>query len=181
MELGFIAWGIGFAVGFGVRFLAGDEAGFRPGICAAIIALAAVMAGKYGAVELTFHMVASTHKVQPEAIVAGMADEIIKDREAHGKPVTWPAGMNVEKATEAKDYPPDVWQEAQTTWDSFDSAEQQKRVAEAQENFNKIFAAVSSTAKSRAFRDSFSGFDILWFLLAVASAFKIGSGSAGSD
>lgn len=53
-EVGWIAWGIGFVVGFGVRFMSAEEQGFMPGMIAVVIAVVSVLAGKYAAVELAF-------------------------------------------------------------------------------------------------------------------------------
>jgi len=46
-EVGWIAWGVGFLVGVGVRVSAGEnEEGFAPGLTAAVVAIVAVLGGK---------------------------------------------------------------------------------------------------------------------------------------
>jgi hypothetical protein len=52
-EVGYVAWGIGFIVGFMVRLVAGEkEEGLAPGLTAALIAVVAVLGGKYAGVQL---------------------------------------------------------------------------------------------------------------------------------
>jgi hypothetical protein len=51
-EVGWIAWGVGVLVGFGVRLAADDADGTTPGVIAAGLAIAAVLAGKYLVVSL---------------------------------------------------------------------------------------------------------------------------------
>jgi len=40
---------------------------------------------------------------------------------------------------------------------------------------------LKSQISTAAFKDSFGPFDLLWFALAVMTAFKIGSGMAASE
>ena len=63
-EVGYVAWGIGGIVGIAVRFVAGErEEGIGPGVTAAVIAILAVLGGKYAAV----HMLVSHHMGNVEA------------------------------------------------------------------------------------------------------------------
>ncbi len=43
-----------------------------------------------------------------------------------------------------------------------------------------VIAALKGNVKNKAFIESFSPFDILWVVLAIGSAFKIGSGAASN-
>ena len=54
-EIGWIAWGIGGLVGLAVRLASHEEEGdgFLPGLVALIIAILAIVAGKYAAVHLS--------------------------------------------------------------------------------------------------------------------------------
>src|SRR5262245_9387722 len=51
-QIGWIAWGVGALVGVGVRLAAGEEYGPKPGVTAAVIAILALIAGKFAAVYL---------------------------------------------------------------------------------------------------------------------------------
>ena len=52
VEVGYIAWGIGFLAGVGVRWAAGENGGFLPGAAAVIAAVAVVAFSKYMAVSV---------------------------------------------------------------------------------------------------------------------------------
>lgn len=46
------------------------------------------------------------------------------------------------------------------------------------EQFQEIMAgSLGDSVKSTAFKESFSPFDALWFFLAAATAFRVGSGA----
>ncbi len=69
IEIGYIAWGVGLAVGFLSAMLGGR--GIPNGVLCAIVALLAIFAGKMAAVKL----------VLPEALKQGIAkDETIEDK-----------------------------------------------------------------------------------------------------
>jgi hypothetical protein len=51
----------------------------------------------------------------------------------------------------------------------------------AKKNLLRIIDDLKAHAIARAFENSFSPFDILWFLLAIATAFRVGSRLAPAE
>lgn len=189
-EVGIVAWGIGFLVGFGVRAAAGEEVGWMPGILAVLIALGSVVAGKYMAV----HMLVDHHfsdamnfKIDdPMIMVSVFAEEVQEELTKAGKPVPEPALSPENNATTIEQhYAPAVWAEAKRRWDALPPDQQAARTAEHEQETAKLMGALTDTlqshARSEGFRQSFSLFDLLWGALAAMTAFRLGSGAVGGD
>lgn len=178
-EIGWIAWGVGVAVGFAVRVSAGNEQGVGPGAMAVIGVLLALLAGKYAAVHLIVGREIGNMPevaVSPADLQIGIADDVVAEMTEQGKTLVWPAGQSVETAEEAAHYPPEVWAEAERRWNELPPAEQQQQIAERKTLIQEFSGAIQEMATREGFADSFSPMDLLFFGLAVFSAFKIGSG-----
>jgi len=117
-EIGWIAWGIGGLVGVGVRLGTSASGGISHGGTAAIIALVAVLGGKWAAVrfELSAFMAADD---APLSVIAGT---IVVEREEAGTRVPMPPEEYAESLREM--YPPDVWNEALRRWEAIDPQQQ---------------------------------------------------------
>ena len=190
-EIGWIAWLVGFATGLGVRFAAGESEGALPGILAAVLAVLAVFGGKYFAVHLAVEkaigsmgIVAPTSHSDEQAI-SEIADDLSAQYKQKGKPLVFPAEKGQPNATIRQQYPRDVWDEAQKTWNAKTPPQREefkKQMAEHAKATVAMFnGAFREEMRKKAFEASFTPFDILWFLLAVVTAFKLGSGSFGSS
>jgi hypothetical protein len=182
-EVGWIAWGIGFVVGLGVRIAAGEEDGYGPGLTAVVIAVLAVLAGKYAAVSLAVDKVLNlpVMTVTTDDMIVREAEQIVATRTEKGEKVQWPPNMTAADATELSHYPPDIAAEARQSWQKLEPDEQKRRTDEAQERLNQFQEKFGGALREAGFRESFSGFDILWFLLATMTAFRLGSGAASDD
>jgi hypothetical protein len=182
-EIGFVAWAVGGLVGFGVRVGAGQWEGGAPGAIAAGVAILAIVAGKYAAVSLIVGKELNdlTFTIKETDMIAGIAGDLCKEREAQGKRLAWPAGMTAEKAAKQEDYPRDVWAEATKQWNSLPPAEKSGKMADRQKRLDEIKGMLAGGLKNRAFWDSFSPFDLLWFGLAMLTAFRLGSGTSSPD
>jgi hypothetical protein len=183
-EVGYVAWGIGFLVGFCVRFAAGEsEEGFAPGVTAAVIALAAVLGGKYAAVHLLVS--GSTAEFASEAtdqqMVVASADELIREKEAKGEKVIFPSGKTLEDAESKADYPPSIWNAAEKQWNALGSDEQTRRKTEATQQRAAMMNSLQGAIRREAFAASFGIFDALWFFLAAGTAYRLGHGNTGND
>lgn len=181
MEIGWIAWGVGFLVGLGVRIACGDSAeGVLPGGVAVVAAVLALLVGKYAAIQLLLQQEMPDIAVSFTAtdLKVGLADEVVAEWQAEGRQMNWPNGMSVEEATEEADYPPKVWQEAETRWAKFTPDEQQKMIQDQQQEFDAAIGDFSDEIAMEAFKESFSPIDLLFFGLAIFTAFKLGSGMA---
>lgn len=175
-EFGWIAWGIGGLVGFAVRLAAQEDEGPGPGITAVLIALLSIVGGKYAAVSLIVASFDVEVKITPDDMIQQTADTIVKERQAKGKRIAWPAGVKPEEASEAKDYPPDVWREATQRWQKLPPDEQKRRMDQAKQEYKEVVGKLRGALHGMAVREMFGPFDILWFLLASLTAYRLGSG-----
>lgn len=185
-EVGWIAWGVGVLVGMGVSIGAGEDTETLTGIFAALIALAAIAAGKFAVVH--FHV----NKAVDEVVVTvpaptaedakiGFAVEIAEAMESEGKQLEWPAGKDLDTAESGADFPKSVWKESLARWSKLTTDEQSAKLNTMNEEMQSRIAMLRSTARTMAFRDSFSFWDALWCFLALSTAYKIGSGLGGDD
>ena len=178
-EVGWIAWLVGVLVGLGTAVL-GKEGGMLPGIIAAIVAILAVGIGKFAVVNLAvdgaFAQI-DTSATDQDAISL-LADDIVEKREAAGQTIDWP---DTDSEAISDSYPADIWQEALASWNRMPPADQQAWIDHAQYQYRTNLQAYTEDVKAEVFSESFTPFDLLWLLLAVASAFKLGSGMGGDD
>lgn len=182
-EVGYVAWGIGAAVGYGVRKMAGEEGGAAPGVVAALIAVVALVAGKYAVAAMSVHgaIPDAAKVVTAESMHVTLATEICIERDRKGEKLKFPPGMDLVKAEKQADFPPEVWKEATETWNKLPPDQQQQRLAERRTMFNDQIQEMEGEIRQKAFEQSFGMFDLLWLFLAVGSAFKIGANQVGSD
>lgn len=184
-EIGWIAWGIGAMVGYCVGYVAQDsEDGLAPGLTAGVLAIGAVLLGKFAAAHFlaaSFAGGLNIPPVVPDDMIAHLADDMAKDRMAKGQSVNFPPGQSIETASKQADYPPDVWQAAAQQWSALTPAEQQKQMAARNEEMKQMTQALGGAMRQSAFLASFGIFDALWFFLAAGTAYKLGSGTAGDD
>jgi hypothetical protein len=178
VEVGWIAWLVGILVGLGVRIAAGPDAGTAAGWTAAAIALVSLVAGKYAAVELQVSRVAwaDTFQVTPESPIAQIAAEIMEERQARGEvfPQPDPEAMKDFESLEQL-FPPDIWQEARRRWERLGPEDQRQKLAQIEAEASQARDAFKGFVRREGFFASFSPYDFLWALLAVASAFKLAS------
>jgi hypothetical protein len=97
--------------------------------------------------------------------------------EDQGKRVAWPPGMSYEDATEKKDYPPDLWRNAEAQWKQLGEEEQRNRRQERA----AMAVMLSDVITATSFASEFSPWDILWGLLATFTAFRLGVGATSDD
>lgn len=187
-EIGWIAWGIGVLAGFGAILGAKSEGDTATGGIAAVAAIAGIAAGKFGAIhfavdkELNSPAFQSRMQVTEDEMLVVYADHVVEEWEAANKKVQWPPNVNPEEAQTEADYPKPVWAEAKKRWTAL-SVDQQDTARNDEIEYRKqMLEFVRASIKGEAFKESFGPFDILWAVLAIASAFGIGRGAgAGGD
>jgi hypothetical protein len=115
-------------------------------------------------------------------ILVYLADSVVEEYEAEGRALDWPPAMNVDTAWRAPHYPPEVWAEAVRQWEEMTPADQ----AEYSSSIKAFLTELVAEAKAEdmadltkvGFMQSFSLFDILWAVLAVGTAAKLGAAGA---
>jgi hypothetical protein len=185
-EVGWIAWGIGVLAGMGVRIAAGEADGKTPGVIAAGMAIASVLLGKFAVIYFLVQgsmgaSLAQFETPSDEDMIVAMADSVVAEWEQAGKQVVWPKDVDPETASSQQEYPAIVWQEANKRWTALAVDERETRKAERAEQMQVMMDEFQSQISTAAFKSSFGLFDLLWFALAVMTAFKIGSGMSQNE
>lgn len=121
----------------------------------------------------------------PEYHLTYMCDQMLAALPDGGAKLAWPQGSIPELAFYKDDYPQALWKEAEERWNAMPASEQQSYrdaiiVAERQMR-DSLTPQWQQDTVMDVFKSSFSPFDGLWAILAVASAFKIGSASAPKE
>lgn len=187
-EVGWIAWGIGGLVGFGVA--AGNQDGARSstaaGVLAVVISVVSIMAGKYMGVALMMPDDAELVDMfvegfdDEEYVVSFLADDIVAEFEMQGRDVIWPDDVDPATASAEYEYPSDVWSEADARWTAMSGAERvefrETREAEVRANIEESLPEIRAMVAGGGFFGSFSPMDIIFFGLAMTTAFGLGSG-----
>lgn len=183
-EIGYLAWGIGGLVGLAVAAL-GKAPGPAAGVLAVAISVLSIVAGKYASVEISIQKdligsMDAVGDVHPEDIeesnmIASVADDLAGRRGVTIEPVMI-ADDGVE--VDLKDnYPADIWAEATEQWRAKSDQEQQAARAQEAKEFNQAFSTFKNTyvgqARKSAFFSSFGVMDLVFFGLAVATAWGI--------
>ncbi|MEA2709900.1 MAG: hypothetical protein QOF78_2501 [Phycisphaerales bacterium] len=167
-EIGWVAWGIGVMAGFGMMIGANGNS-VTAGMIAAIMATAGIMLGKVmvfcfvvlpmfsNILDKTFGRISAADKLELT----------ITDQQLEKKKI------DVESATDAQR---DIAKgEAKTLIAKMDAKTRQAETQKAVDSFNRLVdEARDEIPKSRLFFSTmFAPIDILFFVLAVASAFKV--------
>ncbi len=185
-----LACAVGLLVGVGVRYSSwrGDQLAESnlEGLISAVIALLCIVAAKYvisldDSPPTLLVNSAVPHKfvdirLDEQGLIASLADDIAYSQTKLGESLAWPAGESLQTATEPDDYPPGIWQQAESTWRRM-SASEREEVRSRRE----FAARLVSWARPRNFIDSFGPLDLLWMSLAAITAYKIGVGIYGTD
>ncbi|MEM1167200.1 MAG: hypothetical protein AAGI30_13025 [Planctomycetota bacterium] len=175
VEIGWIAWAIGAAVGFAVAVGTSGEGGATPATIAVVIAAASVLGGKYAATAMHVDEVIDAQHivVTDEVAITYVCDSLLEEAFEEGEPMTWPDGRDVEGGYTQSDYPADLWTEAETLYASWSPDEQAAYREDIQAMVDDAESIVASIAREEGFMSSFSAFDLLWGFLALGTAFKI--------
>lgn len=184
-EVGYVAWGIGFLVGGGVRVAAQDEGGWLPGGIAVGIAVVSIALAKLLVINLHLSSimaaVPTAINVTDEMVIGRVARDVAMQWHQSGYRLEWPNGETILTASTQADFPPQIWAEAKNRWYQTPASEQEKRREALKDELTRTIANLKSELSSRVFASSFGLWDILWFGLAAFTAFKVGSGLTSSD
>ena len=111
-----------------------------------------------------------------EAMIATIADDLAEEATSRGETIAWPPGISQETASKQNDFPASLWQKAQTRWNQLGPKEQQDRKRERA----LLAMALSEQGRKPDFGEFFTPWDLLWFGLAIFTAYRVGTGSYGS-
>ena len=193
LEIGWLAWGIGLAVGLACVKGAGYGSKLI-GTTASIITLVAILLGKYATIELAVNdefgdpealIQESIAALNEEALTSYLADEIIEELDADGKGVEWPAGVNPEIASTKAEYPAEVWSTAEERWNALSKEDKEAFRASIEEDiragFGANFGELQAQIRNQSFLQSFGLMDLVFFGLALYTAFAVGQSDTLSE
>ncbi len=185
IESGWVAWGIGGLAGFGVSLGMGGKGSFAAGIMAVVIALASIAGGKYVAVQFQAD---SAFSEIDKAVGNGVTDDqvlysLVRDAavkaQESGKTVAFKNGKNLDTAESIDDFPDSMVKLQRSYHEGLTDDQRAYLRNEKQDQMRAAVGAFKADAKSEAFADSFTPFDILFGLFAVLTAWRLGSADRG--
>lgn len=168
-ELGVVAWVVGAAVGYGVSM--GMEGKGRPavGVLAAFLAFASIFGGK----------LATAHFAAQDYIHDGgkdwdetdayqcFVDKVALEYEGNGTDLSAPHGDEA--------YPPEVMKEAEARWAGMSASERESFMVSWVAERRQEMAEHAGVVTLIAFVGSMSPYDLLWTVLAVGTAYRLGA------
>lgn len=187
-EIGWIAWAIGGMVGFGVA--TGNRGGaYSPrtaGLLAVAITVLAIPVGKYAAIKMSFptddELVEALlqNVFHDEYVISHVADAVVEEFTADGRELDWPLGVDPATAASQGEYPADVWTEAEERWTDMSEEERASFRSDVEEatraNITRHLPEIRASIGEDAFIGSFGGMDLLFFGLAMVTAFRVAAG-----
>ncbi len=182
-EIGWLAWGIGLAVGAATVKGAGHGSQ-TVGVVAVVITVISLVLGKYATVELLMSEInfdpqqmveESLAGLNEDALTSYLADEIATAREEAGEEIAWPE-EDVEIESVQGAYPADIWTAAADKYQSFSEQEKQDHRTKVEESIRNNLAnleILEDQIRQESFFQSFSAMDLLFFGLAIYTAFSV--------
>lgn len=179
-EVGYVAILVGILVGYCVKLGAGTWQGFVPGAIAAVLAIVSVTGGKYAAATLQANEVVQKMNTQVTDydLKLGMADQLVSGKTEKKLPITWRNGKTSETAESLEDYPADIVESVNKSWETLSAEQKAAQLAERQKMIDEFQGEMATLIRHQAFMASFSPYDLLFFGLATYAAFQLGSNAA---
>lgn len=173
-EIGWVAWGVGGVVGLVVVSTA-KKASAANGVSAAGLAAVGLLLGKFLIVQW--------------GAPAGIASDVLANDEEFRKVVVWYSAKNgniqgeAMPETPAEDAPDEQWDQWGREVAQLIEAKLPLLTTDEKGNIAHSYAkaVLASYSVQEKIRSQLSFFDLLWFGLAVFTAWKIGSGSSASE
>jgi len=125
-EIGWIASITGALVGFGFK-VGYPSGGTIAGVLAAVLAVVAVTFGKVAALTLDHQAWVSAWDVNAdrEVLISFLAEDVVETKRLAGETLVWPPmGRTIERVGK-RDYPKDVWEEAERLWGKMSPQQQE--------------------------------------------------------
>ncbi len=183
VEIAWIAIGVGALAGVGMALGVKHDGNFVSGALAAVVAIFALAAGKYMTVELVLNHAMkeantqSHYTVDDEKAQLFMAEQLIAEAQAGGKNLAWPGGKEPEEGVESsKDVPKDIWKDVQARWNAMEQPARTQYVASVQTQYDQMLAKGMDMVRKEGFFSSFDAIDVVFFLVALCTAYRCGAG-----
>ena len=206
LEIGWLAWGIGAAVGLACA--AGARVGTEPedgrpatgpilGFIAVAITLLSICGGKYALVEAQVQQMLTEFRASTdEQLAAGFPDEMLvsylADEAAaseHGddwrERYDWPEGIDPTTAATESEYPAELWSPAQERWDAMSGDDRAAFKAQTESDYRDRATAFANDyaqqVRQEGFLATFGVMDLVFFGLAIVTAWGIAAASPDGE
>lgn len=175
----------GFCTGFGILLVSRERAGFGTGAMSAILAVVAVLVGKYASYSIMIDRIldkagVTSMVVTDDDVKLWVASDLAKGDGA--SLFTQSEKAAIERAVEEGDYEL-VPGKAQKATDQriaiMSSDELEKTRSRAQADFKKDTDSAIADLKKEVFNRTVGFLDAIWVLAAAMAAYKVGSGGNG--
>jgi len=193
LEIGWLAWGIGFVVGYACLLGAGQGSRLI-GTTATVITLLAILLGKYATVELVVRKEFGDPEAMAQESIAALSDEmltsyvadaIVGQYQQNGEKVDWPPGVDPESASTKAEYPAEIWRLAEEHWNTLSLEDKQafreEVEANIREGFNVNFDELQDNIRNQGFLQSFGLIDLVFFGLALSTAYTVGKSNESME
>lgn len=178
VEIGWIAWGVGALTGFGVCVGMKGSGGAVGGVLAVVIALASIAGGKYATVQMHFHRAdtaAAAIEMSDDDVLCSLMADAAEKAQHDGRKIDYKNGKNEKTATKPEDYPEWLAKPQREYYQQLTADQQSELRKEKASGVRELITNLSSDLKSRAFTESFGVMDIAFGILAILTAWRIGS------
>ena len=181
-EFGILAWAIGLIVGIGVIIGTRGHGSVLTGFLAMLIAIVSIGGGKYFAAKMELENISKQDYFDPrdldsQAILQIVVDELAWDRLDNGEDIEWPTpGTSIDTAIWPDDYPQDLQAEAQALFDGLTFGQKVEYQTQVIAQMNANIRANADAIIAENFWSLWSLWDGLWVILAISTAYKVGSG-----
>ena len=169
-ELGLLAIVVGGLCGFGMGMGNAGRGGAGAGLVAAFVTFLAIMGGKFAVVQVMLDDFLQSEAVvfDEEASLDAIAGQVYQEFDASGQ----------DMGEEGDEWPSAVWSETCARWQAMSGAEREQFTADLQRQYQTDMAAARPVIGVVAFLFSFGLMDLVFFGLALSTAFKIGATNA---
>lgn len=175
VEVAYLAWGIGLLVGLGVS--AGSKSGgLGAAFLAVLLTVLSLVGGKYAAVMLAVHEMDAAlpaFTMDDDGVKMRLASMSMQENGIDPTNLKFRNGKNYETVETINDLPANIAKEARNKFDDMTEYEVEEFKEEAEAEYHELISAVEAKITQDGFMNSFSGFDIIFFLLGVFTAGKV--------
>ncbi|MBX2851085.1 MAG: hypothetical protein KTR15_04985 [Phycisphaeraceae bacterium] len=181
---------VAMMVGLATRFGFDHEVGYPAMITAFVFTTLSISGGKLATLELFIDDFYGDAGWQQEAqriaedeeyTITFLADQVIREYKAQGKPANFPLLANQDNPGSSADYPTDVWNEAQQRWASMSEGEQQAFIDLTLDHNRAYFESVSEELREEASLGLFDRGTMLFIAVAGCLAAGITRVTAGQE
>jgi len=176
LEIGWIAWGIGAAIGFAMSAVS-KSGGPGAAAFAVLITVASLVGGKYLAVQMAVSKVGEElglpTDVSDEQLIEQLAYTIAEAKTLAGEKLAWRNNSNFQNIQSIEDFPLDVLQEATKNFNAMTAEEILVKKDDLRKEIKKAIGLFKKDLANKVFMASFGILDIVFFLLGIVTAGRI--------